>query len=180
MKKIFFILLFVPFLGMSQSFIFCPKIKVEVKNSTSNEKVNIVFKDSRTYEKKVKDKCSCSKIFDAFYKYTVKAFPNVPVVLLTNENFDAQANKGEVTCKINFIKYEAVFDKGTYTATVRFDVSIIDNRSKLKLSNKLISAEESKFNLWGFKSGKMATNDSFKKTFDEFVILLEKTLTEKP
>lgn len=177
-KKIIFIIFFVPFLGMSQSFIFCPKIKVEVKNSTSKEKVNIVFKDSRTYEKKVKDKCSCSKIFDAFYKYTVKAFPNVPVVLLSNDKFDTQANKGEITCKINFFKYEAVFDKGTYTATVRFDVSIIDNRSKLKLSNKLISAEESKFNLWGFKSGKMATNDSFKKAFDEYISLLEKALSE--
>ena len=87
-RLIILILLLIPISGFSQSFVFCPEIKTEVKQGMNDLNLSIVFKDSRVYEKRIKVQCSKEEIFDVFVNSIKRTFPNLKITVLDESKFD--------------------------------------------------------------------------------------------
>lgn len=175
MKKIFFVL-FVTFLllGSCQSFVFCPEIKTEERISLKDVELSIVFKDSRVYEKKVKEECTKTEIFAEFINCFRQTFPNIKITVLDENKLDENPTKGNITLKINFQKYDVTFYTGMYIANTKYEVIILDNRNGQNIIKETITGKGKQFNALGYKSAKIALNSSFKEAFDGFTILLDK------
>jgi len=175
MKKILFILFFTfPLLGFCQSYIFCPEIKTEVKQGLNDVKMSIIFKDNRVYDKKVKEKCTKTEIFNAFVNCIRLTYPNIKITILDEGKFDETPLKGIVTFKIDLQKYDATFKLGMYRAITKYDVKIFDYRNEEITFNEIITGEGKQFNALGLKSGEIASNQSFKEAFDKFILLFDK------
>lgn len=172
MKNVF-IIIFVtfPLLAFSQSFVFCPEIKTEVKHGLNDDNILIVFRDSRVYKKSVKEKCSKTEIFAEFVSCIKRTYPNIKLTSLAENNFDENPTKGSILIKIDFLKYDATFYAGMYIANTKYEVKIFDYRNGENIIQDTVSAEGKQFNALGLKSGKIASNSSFKEAFDKFVIL---------
>ena len=174
MKKIIIlILLIIPISGFCQSFVFCPEIKTEVKQGFDGIKINVVFKDSRVYEKRIKVQCSKEEIFDVFVTSILRTFPYLNITVLDESKFDENPVEGSVTFKINLKKYEATFYPGVYIANTNYEVLLFDNRNGINIIKDTISGEGKQFNALGYKSGKIASNSSFKRAFDQFIMMFD-------
>ena len=71
-------------------------------------------------------------------------------------------------------KYDATFYTGMYIANTKFEVIIFDFRKGENIVVDTISGEGRQFNALGLKSGKIASNSSFKEAFNQFVLAIEK------
>lgn len=172
-RLIILILLLIPISGFSQSFVFCPEIKTEVKQGLNDLNLSIVFKDSRVYEKRIKVQCSKEEIFDVFVNSIKRTFPNLKITVLDESKFDENPVDGTVTFKINLKKYEATFYPGVYIANTNYEVILFDNRNGINIIKDTISGEGKQFNSLGYKSGKIASNSSFKRAFDKFILMFD-------
>ena len=172
-KLIILILLIIPISGFCQSFVFCPEIKTETKQGFEGLNINVVFKDSRVYEKRIKVQCSREEIFDVFVNSIIQTFPNLKISILDESKFDENPAEGTVTFKINLRKYEATFYSGVYIANTNYEVLLFDNRNGINIVKDTITGEGKQFNSLGYKSGKIALNSSFKRAFDKFVLLFD-------
>lgn len=175
MKKVLFILIVtIPLLGFCQSFVFCPIINTEAKQGLKDVNVSIVFKDSRSYEKKVKEKCTKDEIFAEFVNCIRLTYPNIKVSVLDGDKFDENPTKDIITIKIDLQKYDATFYTGMYIANTKYEVKIFDERNSENIITDIIAGEGKQFNALGFKSAKIASNSSFKEAFDKFILMFEK------
>lgn len=175
MKIVLYVLLIAfPLKGFSQSFVFCPEIKTDVKQGLNDINISIVFKDSRVYEKKVKEKCTKNEIFNEFVSCIRRTYPDIKITFLDENNFDETPRNNIITIKIDLYKYNVTFYTGMYIANTKYQVKIFDYRNGVKIIQDTISGEGKQFNSLGFKSGKIASNSSFKEAFDKFVLLANK------
>lgn len=168
-----------PLIVCGQSFVFRPDIKTELKKDLNNINISLVFKDSRSYAKKVKEKCTKDEIFNEFVSCIKRTYPNIKIVVLDEKSFDATPQKDSITIKINFLQYDVTFYLGMYIAYTTFELKIFDYRKGEKLIvDSTIKGEGKQFNVLGLKSGKIASNSSFKEAFDRFVSLTAKLSQE--
>jgi len=172
-KLIILILLIIPISGFCQSFVFCPEIKTEAKQGLNDLNVSIVFRDSRVYEKRIKAQCSKEEIFDVFVNSIMRTFPNLKITVLDESKFDENPAEGTITFKINLRRYETTFYPGVYIANTNYEVILYDNRNGINIIKDTITGEGKQFNAFGYKSGKIASNSSFKRAFDKFVLLFD-------
>lgn len=172
-KLIILILLIIPISGFCQSFVFCPEIKTEAKQGLNDLNVSIVFRDSRVYEKRIKVQCSREEIFDVFVNSIMRTFPNLKITVLDESKFDENPAEGTVTFKINLRKYEATFYPGVYIANTNYEVILFDNRNGINIIKDTITGEGKQFNALGYKSGKIASNSSFKQAFEKLILMFE-------
>jgi len=172
-RLIILILLIIPISGFCQSFVFCPEIKTEAKQGFNDLNVSIAFKDSRVYEKRIKVQCTKEEIFDVFVNSIMRTFPNLKITVLDESEFDENPAEGSVTFKINLKKYEATFYPGVYIANTNYEVILFDYRNGINIIKDTISGDGKQFNALGYKSGKIASNSSFKRAFDKFVLLFD-------
>jgi predicted metal-binding transcription factor (methanogenesis marker protein 9) len=185
MKRfLLFIVIVMPLIVYGQSFVFCPDIKTEVKRDLNNINISLVFKDSRSFAKKVKEKCTKNEIFNEFVNCIKRTYPSIKISVLDENTFDVNPQKDSITIKINLLQYDATFYLGMYIAYTTYELKIFDYRKGEKLIvDSIIKGEGKQFNLLGLKSGKIASNSSFKDAFDRFVSLTAKlsqeSITEK-
>lgn len=172
-KLIILILLIIPISGFCQSFVFCPEIRTEAKQGFNELNVSIVFKDSRVYEKRIKVQCPKEEIYDVFVNSIRLTFPNLKITVLDESKFDEDPAEGNITFKINLKKYEATFYPGVYIANTNYEVILFDNRNGINITKDTISGEGKQFNAFGYKSGKIASNSSFKRAFDQFIMMFD-------
>lgn len=172
-RLIILILLIIPISGFCQSFVFCPEIKTEAKQGFNDLNVSIVFKDSRVYEKRIKLQCPKEEIFAVFVNSIMRTFPNLKITVLDESKFDENTEEGNVTFKINLKKYEATFYPGVYIANTNYEVILFDNRNGINIIKDTITGEGKQFNALGYKSGKIASNSSFKRAFDQFILMFD-------
>lgn len=178
MKKLLFILcLTFPLVGFCQSYVFCPKIKIEERQGLNDATISIVFKDNRVYSRRVVEKCTKTELFAEFVSCIKQTYPNVKITVLDESKFDENPAKGILTFKIDFQKYDVTFYGGMYIAKTKYEVNIFDYRNGENIIKEIIYGEGRQFNALGFKSGKIASNSSFKEAFDRFIVMLDKQLT---
>lgn len=174
-KLIILILLIIPISGFCQSFVFCPEIKTEAKQGFEGLNINVVFKDSRVYEKKLIEKCTKDQIFSAFVSCITKTYPDIKVNVLDENRFDDNPTEGIITFKIDLLKYDATAKPGWVSvANTKYIVKIFDCRNGINIIKDTIIGEGIKYNGMGFnKSGKEASDISFKQAFDKFILMFE-------
>lgn len=172
-KLIILILLAIPLIGMSQSYVFFPEIKTEQRQEFNDIKISVVYKDSREYDKKLKEKCTKEDIFNAFTNYIAQTFPNLNLSILSGDKFEENPEEGEITLKINLLKYDAAFYPSVYVANTNYLAILIDNRNGLKIYRDTIKGAGNQFNAFGAKSGKIALNNSFQKAFDKLTLFFD-------
>jgi S1-C subfamily serine protease len=183
MKTIFILIIWTTFLCLdihSQSFVFCPSIEVPERNGLQNTEISIVFKDSRTYEKKLKENCQKSDIFYEFANYISQAYPKLKLTFLDESLFSEDPKEGKITLKINLIKYDATFKLGTYNSITKFDVEICDYRNEQNKIEYTFIGQDKQWNTSGFINGKIASNNSFRSAFIKFLFELDKIKIEFP
>lgn len=176
MKKILFIILtIIPIIGFSQSIVSCPEIKTDTIKGFEGLNISIVFKDSRTYDKKLIENCKKDKIFDSFVNCLMRTFPEMNISVLDESFFEEKPVKGTITIKIELLKYDATAKPGwTTISKTEYSVSIFDYRSNSYVYKDTISAVDKKYNGTGLnRSGKVASNISFKQAFDKFILMFE-------
>jgi len=176
--KLILLAILLPLFSFSQSFVFCPKIDVEARQSFGTERINIVFKDNRTYEKKLKEKCTKDEIFTTFVNSIKLAYPDLIVNQLDEANFHNTAAEGTVTLQVSLSEYEATFYPGVYLAKTTFTITIQDNRSQHLTFEEEFKGEGKQMNALGKLSGKIACNSSFQRAFDDFIIAAERFISE--
>jgi len=162
-----------PLLGFCQSYVFCPEIKTEQKQGYEGLNISIVFKDSRVYDKKVNEKCTKNEVFSEFASCIKNTFSDIKINVLDENKFDENPAEGIITFKIDLLKYDATFYTGVYIANTKYEVRIFDY-SGINIIKDTISGEGKQFNALGFKSGKIASNSSFKRAFDKFILMFDK------
>lgn len=178
-RLIILILLIIPISGFCQSFVFCPEIKTEAKQGFNDLNVSIVFKDSRVYEKRIKAQCPKEEILDVFVNSIKRTFPNLKITVLDESKFDENPLEGTITFKINLKKYEATFYPGVYIANTNYEVILFDNRNGINIIKDTITGEGKQFNALGYKSGKIASNSSFKRAFDQFILMFDNLVPKR-
>ena len=176
MKNILFVLILIfPLLGFCQSLVFRPDIKTVERLSLKDVELSIVFNDSRVYEKKLKEKCTKTEVFDEFVNSFERTYPNAKITVLEENKFEEDPLKGNITLKIDFKKYDVTFYTGTYIANTKYEVKIFDYRNEEKMiTDTTIMGEGTQVNLLGYKSAKISSNSSFKQAFDSFATMLDK------
>ena len=166
------ILTIIPSLIFAQSFVFCPKIDIQNKISIEGD-AYIVFKDSRIYEKKLKEKCSAEELINSFSNYINETFPNMNIIFLEENQYDKEAKDKNITFKIELKRYDATFYSNMYDSYSKFLIDIYDYRNGHRTFSAECNGKGSQFNMLGYKSGKIASNSSFKRAYVEFVTLFE-------
>jgi hypothetical protein len=164
----------------SQSFVFCPSLEISERNGLQNTEISIVFADSRTYEKKSKEKCQKSDIFHAFANYISEAYPKLKLTYLDENLFSEEPKEGIITLKINLLKYDATFKLGVYNSTTKFDVEIYDYRNEKNKTQHSFIGQDKQWNTSGFISGEIASNNSFRSAFIKLLFELDKLKIEIP
>lgn len=174
-KLLLFILLTIPISGFCQSFVFCPKIKTEQKQGFEGLSIFIVFKDSRVYEKKLIEKCTKNEIFSEFVNCIKNTYPDIKINVLDENKFDENPIEGAITFKIDLQIYDATAHPGwVSTANTKYEVKIFDYRNGVNIIKDTITGQGKKYNGMGFnKSGKEASDISFKKAFDQFILMFD-------
>ncbi len=162
-----------PSLALCQSFIFCPDIETPEKKGFDGVKVSIVFDDSRTYDKKRKEKCTKTEIFGEFANCIKRTYPNMQLTILDEKMFYEDPAKGSITIKVKFRQYDATFYTGRYVASTKYEVKIFDNRKEERVAEQTITGDGKQMNTLGSKSGKIASNRSFKEAFDKFILMID-------
>lgn len=176
MKKIL-LLFFItfPLLGFSQSYVFCPEIKTEQKQGFEGLYIFIVFKDSRVYEEKLIEKCTKNEIFSEFVNCIKNTFSDIKITVLDENKYDENPIESAITFKIDLQKYDATAHPGVgvYIANTKYEVILFDNRKGVNIFKDTITGEGKQINALGYKSGKIASNSSFKRAFDKFILMFE-------
>jgi len=153
----------------SQSFVFCPKIKIQ--NTFEIEgNAYIVFKDTRTYEKKLKEKCSKEEIILSFSDYLSTTFPKLKITLLNEAQYNDKPKDNEITYKIDISKYDVTFYTGMYVSNTKLNLTILDLRNGYEKYKYEFNGKGSQWNAFGRSSGKKASNSSFERAFNEFIL----------
>lgn len=174
MKNLLLLFIYAFSFGLNgQSFIFCPRIETEEKSGFEKVKVSIVFLDSRSYNKKPKDKCSKLDIIDEFTQCIRRTYPEMQLTVLQESDFYKEPSKENMTIKVKLKKYDATFSAGIYNSTTQYEVQIYAFAEKDSLIEQTVEGKGKAFNTFGYSSGKSASNKSFKEAFDKFIALLE-------
>lgn len=170
-----FIILNIPFFGISQSYVFCPKVEIE-NQIEIEENVFLVFRDSRTYEQKLKEKCTKEEVFAAFTNYINSTFPNIKTTVLEENQYSEQPKSDQITFKIDLKKYDATFYTGVYVSYTKLLVKIYDYRKGSEIFEFEFNGKGSQFNTLGYSSGKKASTKSFNRAMNEFNLVIEKVI----
>lgn len=170
-----FIILNIPFFGISQSYVFCPKGEIENQIDIEGN-VFFVFRDSRTYEQKLKEKCTKEEVFAAVTNYINSTFPNVKTTVLEENQYTEQPISDQITFKIDLKKYDATFYTGVYVSYTKLLVKIYDYRKGSEIFEFEINGKGSQFNTLGYSSGKKASTKSFNRAMNEFNLVIEKVI----
>lgn len=156
---------------------FCPEIKTRQRQGFSETKISIVYKDSREYDRKLKEKCTKEEIFNSFTNNLANTFPDFNISVLAENQYDSLPQNGEVRLKLNLLKCDATFYPAVYVSNTDYFVTMIDNnRKEQKIYTDTIKGAANQFNMWGLKSGKIALNNSFQIAYDKLVMLFDKLL----
>lgn len=169
------IILNIPLLGISQSFVFCPKIKIDNKIDIEGN-ISLVFRDSRTYEQKLKEKCSKEEIFTAITDFIKTTFPNMEITVLEDSQYSMEPIINKITFKIDLKKYDATFYTGMYVSYTKFLVKTYDFRDSQKKLEFEFNGKGSQFNVGGYSSAKKASRNSFNRAMNEFTLVIEKVI----
>ena len=173
MKKLLFLtVMILPLSGYSQSIVFCPKIDIiNISNIEGN--ATVVFTDSRTYEKKLKEKCSKEELILTISNYIEQSFPKVNITFLLENQFNEKPKENRITYKIDINQYDVTFYTGMYVSYTRLLVKVYDYRNGENISSFECNGKGNQLNALGYKSAKIATNSGFKVAFNEFVPIFE-------
>jgi hypothetical protein len=181
MKKILVLfLLILPLIGVAQSFVFCPHIDVDKKTVLKNATIALVFKDSRIYEKKLKEQCYKDQIFSEFANCIKRTYPKIQLIILDESKFPDQPDSGILTIKVDFKQFEATYMPGSYHGKTIIDVGLFDYRTGDTVIQSTIRGEGKAANMVGYTSGMNATNKSFKMAFDSFIQLVDQYAASSP
>lgn len=135
--------------------------------------ISIVFKDSRVYVKKIKEKCTKDEIFAEFVNGIKQTYPNMKIAAMDENNFDEEPANGVIKLQIDLQKYDATFYTGMYVANTKYKITILDYRHGKDTLEQSISGEGKHWNAMGLTSGKIASNKSFNEAFDKLILLLD-------
>ena len=175
LKKLLSILLMTfPLVVFGQSYVFHPEIETKERQDLTNTNVTIVYKDSRVFAKDIKEKCTRTEIFTEFSKLIQDTYPSAKINILNENEFNIPPTNGIMTIKINLLKYDVTFYTGMWIANTKYEVQIYDFTNVKNVFNDTILGEGKQFNALGNSSGKTASNSSFKRAFDEFLLLIDK------
>lgn len=179
MKKLLLLtVIILPLLGYSQSIVFCPKINISnISNIEGN--ATVVFADSRTYEKKLKEKCSKEELILKISNYIEQSFPKVDITFLPENKFNEKPEKNKITYKIDIVQYDVTFYTGMYVSHTKLLVEIYDCRNGKNTYSFECKGEGNQLNVLGYKSAKIATNSGFKVAFNEFIPIFENGIAGK-
>lgn len=175
---IFLIILNIPISGISQSFVFCPKFEVENEINIEGS-IFLVYRDSRTYEKKLKEKCSKEEVLGIFTNYIETTYPKLKITVLGESQYTEKPVKDQITFKIDLKRYDATFYTGMYVSYTKFLVEIHDLRNGNNIMEYEFNGKGSQWNAGGYSSGKKASNNSFKRAISEFILIIEKVINGK-
>jgi len=179
MKKILVLaVMILPLLGYSQSIVFCPKINI-VNISNTEGDAYVVIKDSRTYEKKLKEKCSKEELILEISKYIEQSFPDVNITFLPENQFSEKPQENKITYKIDIKQYDVTFYSGMYVSHTNLFLEIFDYRNGENSYSFECKGEGNQLNTLGYKSAKIASNSGFKVAFNEFVPIFENGMKGK-
>ena len=158
-----------PLSAFAQSYVFAPQIKkIEPKTNLTEVKLSVVFKDNRTYERKLNERCTKDELYAIIVDYLSQTFPNAEVELIPEERFGDEAERGGVLLKVNLLKFESTLMSTVYIASVRLEAVLIDARGEEpKVVEEKIKIEGRQMNTLGHTSGQIGLSNSFKKAFDK-------------
>lgn len=179
MKKLLFLaVMILPLLGYSQSIVFCPKIDI-VNISDIEGDAYVVFNDSRTYEKKLKEKCTKEELILAISNYIEQSFPKMNITFLPENQFSEKPEANRITYKIDIKQYDVTFYSGMYVSFTKFLIEIDDFRNGEKTYSFECNGKGNQLNALGYKSAKIASNSGFKVAFNEFISIFENGMKGK-
>jgi hypothetical protein len=179
MKKLLFLsVMILPLLGYSQSLVFCPKIDVANISNIEGD-AYVVIKDSRTHEKKLKEKCSKEELIVELSNYIEQSFPKMNITFLLENQFSEKPKENRITFKIDIAKYDVTFYTGMYVSFTKFLIEIYDFRNGEKIYDRECNGKGSQLNFLGYKSAKIASNSGFKVAFNEFTTIFENRMKGK-
>lgn len=179
MKKLLLLaVMILPLLGYSQSVVFCPKIDI-VNVSDIEGDAYVVFNDTRTYEKKLKEKCTKEELILAISDYIKQSFPKTNITFLPENQFSEKPEANSITYKIDIIQYDVTFYTGMYVSHTNLRVEIFDYRNGENTYSFECKGEGNQFNALGYKSAKIASNSGFKVAFNEFTTIFENGMKGK-
>lgn len=171
---VFVVLLTLAFSGFCQSYVFCPELETDEKQGLIDCNISIILRDSRVYDKKLKEKCAKSEIFTEFVNGLKHTYPKAKITTLGENRFDEDPSEDCITIKIDLQKYDATFYGGMYISNTKFEVRIFDNRNGNSIISEVVTGEAKQWNAVGYTSGKIASKTSFKEAFDKFTALIDK------
>lgn len=165
--------------AFSQSFVFCPEIKLDKVYETKGE-IYLLIKDERSYTKKrVKEKCKTEDIFGYFINSVKASFPRAKINQMQESDIEKLAGQKKIIIKVIFEKYETVFQVGAYAANTNYKVQIFDYLNNSTDESFRIKNFSTKWNSIGFIGAKNSLNESFKNSLNEFAEKLDEVLSGK-
>lgn len=160
-------------------FVSCPEINVQ-KQFYDDGQINIIFKDSRVFEKKkTTGECSHTDFIQYFSNNIQEAFPKLKIKFLNENEYDEKSAENIITFKIDIQKCDATLIVRTWDSTSKFVVNVFDNRKENKTYQFECNSKGNTYNTWGGKNAKIAINRSFDLSFIKLVSLIEDGLKEK-
>ena len=181
MKKILFILLICfGFSSTAQTFVFCPNIEVP-RIINIEDSVYIVLEDLRPKQKKLKEKCSKEELIKEVKDLFSEVFKGKSIFKEIDE-IGSIKNENRIIFNIQLKNYHTSFRQAKYYAKTIFSLNIIDSSQNQIIAYEEFRGTDSKFNTFGFKSGKIASNNSFRDAFNDMVASMESSVkkTSRP
>lgn len=165
--------------AFSQSFVFCPEIKLDKIYETKGE-IYLLIKDERTYTKKrVREKCKTEDIFGYFVNSVKTSFPKAKINEVQESDIEKLSEQKKIIIKVIFEKYETVFQVSSYGANTNYKIQIFDYLNGNTDESFRIKNFSTKWNSIGFVGAKNSLNESFKNSFTEFTEKLDEILSGK-
>ena len=184
MKKIFIIILLtiLPFRSVAQSFyVFCPDF--EIKNMVKVKgSAYFVIKDGRVLSKKHKEKrqdCNSQEILEALANSISETFPYMKIVFLDESQFNDDPKEGELTIKIELIRFDAYVKSYTWNANTDIKVNIFDNRNNDEPIEVNCKGSGKFAAIVSKGQGRTASRNSFERAFVKVIALIENEMIDK-
>lgn len=161
-----------------------------------NKEIDVVFFDNRVMPKKVKDECSFESLQASITKSLRKAYPSAKINYLKPDKFYSMVDTNKITLKISVKFYGftkslemtssfgnrtgyGIATKNTWVCLTAYDLTLFDyTNTGYKKTNFEIVEQINKQNNWGKKDGIKGLNESFQKSVQHIVSILDKYFLE--
>jgi hypothetical protein len=186
--------LFVGYVANAQKiYVWCPE-NYQVKpriDLRKNDTIRIVFFDGRSIPPKNKIECSSEQIIQTLFSQLKITYPSAILIQQSESDYyKKNVNNKSILIKVGIAAYHAgfgtdissgigivgghfsslVFPKGQWNAITAYYVQILVGE---KTITKEISNISSKSNMWGYKSARIALNETYNKSNQELLFFID-------